>query len=118
MTLSLEEKTAICSQAALEKKAIDPVVLDLRGLSDITDFFFICSASSLPHVQAVAENIQEKMEKERIFYQGREGFTDARWILLDYGDLVVHIFHREMREFYDLERLWGGAPHVSIASNY
>lgn len=118
MNLSLEDKTAICLHAALEKKAIDPVILDLRGISDITDFFFICNASSLRHVQALAENIQEKMEKERVFFQGREGFTDAKWILLDYGDLIVHIFHQEIREFYNLERLWGGAPHVSLASNY
>ncbi|MBI4596425.1 MAG: ribosome silencing factor [Candidatus Tectomicrobia bacterium] len=118
MTLSLEDKATICSQAAIEKKALDPVILDLRGISDVTDFFFICSAGSLPHLQAIAENIQEKLEVQDVFCLGREGFSDAKWILLDYGDLVIHIFHQEQREFYDLERLWGGAPHISLVSNY
>ncbi len=118
MSLSLEDKTTVCSQAALEKKAIDPVILDLRGISDITDFFFICSATSLPHLQAIADNIQEHLEMKSVVCLGREGFTAAKWVLLDYGDLVVHIFHQEMREFYDLERLWGGAPHISLVSNY
>jgi len=109
-TVSLEEKTSICTEAAISKKAYDLVVLDLRELSSMTDYFFICSGSSTRQVQSIADAMDEELSEKGIHPLGREGYDEARWILLDYGDLVMHIFHHETRKVYDLERLWGNAP--------
>lgn len=110
--LTLDQKTDICTEAAISKKAYDLVVLDLRELSSITDYFFICSGSSTTQVQAIADAVDEQMGKRGIHTLGTEGYAEARWVLLDYGELVLHIFHYETRKVYDLERLWGNAPVV------
>ena len=114
MPLSLEEKTQLCFKAAQAKKAFDLVFLDLRSFSYVTDYFMVCSASSTAQVQAIADAINEGLKKEGIYPLGREGYNEARWVLLDYNDLVVHIFHHETRRFYDLERLWGEANIIRI----
>lgn len=110
--LTLDQKTDICTEAAISKKAYDLVVLDLRELSSITDYFFICSGSSTTQVQGIADAVDEQMGKRGIHTLGTEGYAEARWVLLDYGELVLHIFHYETRKIYDLERLWGNAPIV------
>jgi ribosome-associated protein len=95
--------------AALEdRKAVDPVVLDLRGLSEATDYFVIASGTSDAHVRGMAEHLMQRLHPHHV-----EGLTSGRWVLLDYVDVVVHLFHPELREFYQLERLWGDAPPVS-----
>jgi ribosome-associated protein len=95
--------------AALEdRKAVDPVVLDLRGLSEATDYFVIASGTSEAHVRGMAEHLMERLPPHHV-----EGLAQGRWVLLDYVDLVVHLFHPELREFYQLERLWGDAPPVA-----
>jgi ribosome-associated protein len=94
---------------ALSKKAEDVVILDLRGLSTVTDFFVICSGSSDTHVRAISDAIEDGLEAKGVRKWHIEGYTHRRWVLLDYVDVVVHVFHHKTREFYLLERLWGDA---------
>ena len=99
--------------AAAEKKAEDVVVLDLRGLTDATDFFVIGSGSSDTQVRGIAENVLEAVERTAgVTPWHVEGMRPGRWVLLDYIDFVVHVFHHETRAYYQLERLWGDAPIV------
>ena len=112
MELKGAEIAEIGVEAALERKANRIVVLDLRGLSSVTDFFVICSGNSDTHVEGIANNIDEKLEERRANLWHREGGRRASWILLDYIDAMVHIFTEEARDFYGLERLWGDAPRV------
>jgi len=93
-------------------KAKEIVVLDLRKLSDATDYFIVASGSSDVHVRALAEHVQEGMRKAGRRAHHVEGLRSGRWALLDYVDFVVHIFHPTLREFYQLERLWSDAPSV------
>jgi ribosome-associated protein len=103
---------------ALEaNKAQDVVVLDLRGLCDATDYFVIASGTSDTHVRALAERVIEAMGQVGRRAHHVEGLTSGRWVLLDFVDLVVHVFHPELREFYQLERLWADAPAVSTGSS-
>lgn len=96
--------------AADDKKAEDITVLDLRKISSVTDYFVICTGSSATQTKAIADNIEEKLEKDyNLRLLRREGFQSGAWILLDYGSVVVHIFKPEERDFYNLERLWGDA---------
>jgi len=92
-----------------ERNAREPMILDLRGLSDATDFFLIASGDSDVHVRAVAEHILSGLAEEGVRPSGVEGERAARWVLIDFIDLVVHVFHPVAREFYQLERLWGDA---------
>ncbi len=95
---------------ALERKAHDVVALDLRGISSATDFFVIASGTSDVQVKAIAEHITESLGSEGIKPGHVEGLTGGRWVLLDYIDFVVHVFHPQTRGFYQLETLWGDAP--------
>ena len=99
----------LAGRLALEKKAFDVKVLDLRKLSAVTDFFVICSAQVDIHAKAIADSILENLEKKGIEVWHDEGYQASRWILLDYVDVVVHIFLKEARDFYALEKLWGDA---------
>ena len=101
--------------ALTEHKAIDIVVLDLRQLSDATDYFVIASGSSDTHVRALAEQVMEACTKDGRRPHHIEGLTGGRWVLLDYVDFVVHVFHPSLRDFYQLERLWADAPHSARA---
>jgi ribosome-associated protein len=101
---------------AVSKKAEDIVILDLRGLSTITDFFVICSANSDVHVKAVADAIEEGLSRKDASTWHVEGYRHRRWILLDYVDVVVHVFHRKTRDFYLLEKLWGDAKIERVDS--
>jgi ribosome-associated protein len=94
------------------RKAVEPVVLDLRGLSEATDYFVIASGTSDTHVRGMADHLMRlPIDGGRPHHV--EGLTQGRWVLLDYVDFVVHLFHPEQREFYQLERLWGDAPVVA-----
>ena len=114
LTLDPEAMVNIAVHAAEDKKAIDTRVLDIRELSIIADYFVICSGRSVPQVQAIAENIQEQLKKEGLPITHLEGFREGTWVLLDYGDVIVHVFQEAERQFYKLERLWGDAPVVEI----
>lgn len=96
--------------AALDKKAQDLRVLHLGPVSDFTDYFLICSGTSERQVQAIAESIQESLAKTGVKPIHVEGQRAGNWVLLDYGDLVAHVFQPEPREFYGLEKLWSDAP--------
>lgn len=96
--------------AADDRKAIDLKVLQLEKISDFTDYFILCSGSSERQVQAIADAIEERLRAEKVRPLHVEGYNRGQWVLLDYGDIVVHIFQEDTRRFYSLERLWGDAP--------
>jgi ribosome-associated protein len=98
----------------ISKKAMDIVILDLKKLTSATDYFVICSADSDTQVKAIADSVQDGMETlgERVWHQ--EGYHALRWIVLDYVDVVVHVFHKEERSFYNLDRLWGDAKRTEV----
>ena len=96
--------------AASDKKALAPVVLDLRGIASFTDFFLITSGTNQRQVQAIADEVEDRLKKEGTRPARIEGYQTAEWVLLDYGDFVVHVFLEETRRYYDLERLWADAP--------
>jgi len=105
------------SRLALAKKATAIRLLDLRQLTDVTDYFVICTASADLHGRAIAESLVAEMEKKKIKPLHREGYQKASWILLDFVDVVVHIFLKETRDYYNLERLWGDAPGQTLSDN-
>lgn len=100
----------------VDSKANDVVLLDLRPLTDMTDFFIVASGTSDTHVRATAGHVLDTLEREGMSVQSVEGFEQGRWVLLDYVDFVVHVFHPSLRTFYQLERLWGDAPAVSVTA--
>ncbi|HEU4962673.1 MAG TPA: ribosome silencing factor [Bacilli bacterium] len=108
------ELARYAADAAADKKANDIVVLDIEGLSVIADYFVICSGNSSTQVQAIANGVKEKLGKRGIHLKAMEGYDEAKWVLLDFGDVVVHIFRPDEREFYNLERVWGDAKQLSI----
>jgi ribosome-associated protein len=99
--------------AADDRKAVDLKVLHLQEVTDFTDYFLLCSGTSERQVQAIADAVQERLREARVRPLHVEGYNRAQWVLIDYGDLVVHIFQEEPRRFYSLERLWGDAPDVT-----
>ena len=104
----------LAATAAEEKKAQDVTILDIRECSTIADYFVICHGNSQTQVQAIVENIKKKLQKANHPIKGIEGLPEARWVLIDFGDVVVHVFHKEEREFYGLERIWGDALQVKV----
>ena len=102
----------LCRQIALDKKADDVVVLDLRKLSMLADFFVICSGTSEPHLKAIADELHLQLKELGIRHQHRDGSAASRWLVLDYVDVLVHIFHPKVREYYTLEDLWRDAKRV------
>lgn len=104
----------IAARAADDKKAQKVMLLDIQGLSVIADYFVICHGNSEPQVQAIVDNIKDSVEEAGATIKGREGYDDARWVLMDLGDVVVHVFHRDEREFYNIERLWKDARVVEF----
>ena len=103
--------------AANDKKAKDILLLNMEGLSPVTDFYVVCSASNSTLVKAIADNIEDKLAEAGVHPTHKEGYADARWVLLDYGDVVAHIFLEEERDFYNLEQLWADAPSESFVEN-
>ena len=97
-----------------ELKAIDIRVLDLENLSSFTDFFVVCSGTSNRHVQAIADRVLADLKKDGNNALGIEGYDKGEWVLVDFGNVVVHVFQPETREIYNIERLWGDATSLSI----
>ena len=111
----LDEEVQLALTCASEKKAFDIVALDLREIVSFTEIFIICSGSNQRQAQAISDEITEQLKKQLKAKAVRiEGYNSAEWILLDYGDFIVHIFNKDAREFYDLERLWRDAKKVEI----
>jgi ribosome-associated protein len=97
------------AQFALSKKAQEIVIMDLRKVADMTDFFVVCSAESDTQVKAIADAVMDGTEEKGVAAWHKEGLSQRQWVLLDYVDVVVHIFHKEARRFYSLEKMWGDA---------
>ena len=114
----LDEMVKLAIACASDKKAVNINVLDLRQIASFTEFFVISSGTNQRQVQAIADEINEQLKKQLDARPIRlEGYNSAEWILLDYGDFIVHIFEQKAREFYDLERLWRDARKVEIPAN-
>ena len=113
--ISDSRKKAIrAAETALGKKANDTIILELRDLSTIADYFVICSGDNPAQIKAIAEAIQENFSKVKVFPVGKEGMNSTRWVLIDYGDVVIHIFDQETRAYYELEKLWIDAPRIPL----
>jgi ribosome-associated protein len=105
---------AACARIAQDTKAEDVVVLDVRGLASFTDYFVIMSGRSTRHVQGLAEAIAGELHAKRVSSKNSEGLREGLWVLLDFGDVVVHVFYHENRGFYNLEGLWHDAPRIDV----
>jgi ribosome-associated protein len=112
--LSAERKARQAAQAALEKKAVNVVVLDVQGLSSVTDYFLVCNGKSTTHIQTIRDAIREGLKGMGVRPLHAEGIPESGWILLDYGDVLMHVFLEDTRLYYALERLWGDAPTLSL----
>lgn len=110
----LDERVLLALQAASEKKALDIVVLDLRPVATFTDFFVLTTGANERQVQAISDEVYETLKKSGSPAARVEGYKTAEWILLDYGDFIVHVFEQKARQFYDLERLWRESTRVEL----
>jgi ribosome-associated protein len=113
---NIAEQAQRAAMIALDNKANDVVVLNLKGVSDMTDYFVIASGTSDTHVRALGQHIQEGLKNAGTSAHHVEGVEQGRWVLLDYVDFVVHLFHPTLREFYQLERLWSDAQVVPVTA--
>ena len=111
---SAEHKARRAARAALDKKAVDLAVLDVQGVSTVTDYFLVCSGRSAPHVKTIADAIREELKEDGMRPLYAEGQAESGWVLLDYGDVLMHVFLADTRAYYALERLWGDAPSIPV----
>jgi len=116
--LSSWEKTLLLTRSALEKKALNLVVLEVRDLTSIADYFIVCSGRSDRQVQAITQGINESLGQAGISPFSIEGATRGHWVLMDFSDVIVHIFYEPVRVFYDLDGLWGHAPKIELPEPY
>lgn len=104
----------LAADVCLDSKANDVVVLDLHGVTDMTDYFVIASGTSDTHVRSIAEHLVERLGAAGVRVQAVDGLAHGRWVALDFVDFVVHVFHPSLRSYYQLERLWGDAPALAL----
>jgi ribosome-associated protein len=114
--MTAHELARKAADLALDKKAYDIKILDLRNVSSVCDFFVICSADADVQVKAIADHIADELNDDGARCWHREGYKSMRWVLLDYVDVVIHVFQRGVREFYGLEDLWGDAPTEEVVA--
>jgi len=112
------DKAKLCLKIINERKAIEPVLFEVGKLVSITDYFLIASGNSSRQVQAITRHVQRKMLEKGIRTHGIEGEQEGHWVLMDYGDVVIHIFYQPYRDFYDLEGLWIDAPRVNVGHDF
>ena len=112
--INLRPEIQSAVEAAQDKQAVDITVLNLSGAGAFAEYFLLCSGQSQPQIQAIGEAIEEKLRSQGRRVAHREGKSSAEWVLLDYGDFVVHIFSERARQYYDLERLWRSAERVTF----
>lgn len=115
-TNTSEQLARRAAALATDMKAQDVVILDLRGVTDVADFFVIASGTSDTHVRSIAQHVMEEMKHEGMGANSNEGLTQGRWALLDFVDCVVHVFHPALRQFYQLERLWSDAVPLKMTT--
>jgi ribosome-associated protein len=108
------DKARLCLQIIHERKAVDPILFDVSKLTSIADYFLITSGNSCRQVQAIAKHLRKRMREEGFRPFGVEGEQDGNWVLMDFGEMVIHIFYQPVRAFYDLESLWIEAPRVRL----
>jgi len=108
------DKAKLCLKIIRERKAIDPVLFEVGKLVSITDYFLIASGNSSRQIQAIARHLQRRMREQGFRPDGIEGEQEGHWVLMDYGDVVIHLFYQPIREFYDLEGLWIEAPRMDL----
>jgi len=113
-TASAEWKARRAARAALDKRAGDLVVLDVQRVSSVTDYFLICSGKSTTHLRTITDAIRGELKGDGVQLRHAEGVAESGWVLLDYGDVLMHVFLEETRAYYALERLWGDAPVVPL----
>jgi len=113
----LDDRIRRAINATAEKKAIEPTVLDLRGISTFTDFFVIVTGTNRRQVQAISDEVSEQLKRHGTPAARVEGYQNAEWVLIDYGDFVVHVFDDKARRFYDLERLWREARRRDLSAD-
>ena len=113
-TPTAEWKARRAARAALDKRAGDLVVLDVQRVSSVTDYFLICSGKSTTHLETITDAIRAELRGEGVNVLHAEGLAESGWVLLDYGDVLMHVFLEETRAYYALERLWGDAPSVPL----
>ncbi|WP_342044920.1 ribosome silencing factor [Bacillus sp. OTU530] len=109
-----QQLLTVAARAADDKKAEDIIVLNMQGVSPVADYFLICHGNSDKQVQAIAREMKEKAHEHGFHVKRIEGFDEAKWILVDLGDVIAHVFHKEERSYYNLERLWGDVPREDI----
>jgi ribosome-associated protein len=109
-----KKRVILCVNAALEKKAKNIIILNMQKVTSFADYSIVCSGTSDRQVQSIAQAIEENMKKSGFLPLGIEGERTARWILMDYADIIVHVFYEPVRDFYDMERLWSDAPKMEI----
>jgi ribosome-associated protein len=110
------EKARLCLEIIRERKAIDPILMEVGRLTSFTDYFLVASGNSSRQVQAISQHMARRLREEGFRPLGVEGEQEGHWVLMDYGDVVIHIFYQPVREFYDLEGLWREAPRVDHES--
>ena len=110
--MDLRDVAIACARIADEKKAQDIIILDISKLTFITQYFVICTGTNERQLHTISDEIEKHLKKSPIEKHGIEGYQDPKWILMDYGDIIVHIFGKETRNHYDLELLWGDAPRI------
>jgi ribosome-associated protein len=108
------DKAQRAARAALDRKALHLVLLDVQGLSSVTDYFLVCTGRSTTHLASITEAIRAALKEDGVRPLHAEGATDSGWVLLDYGDVLMHVFLEDTRAYYALERLWGDAPTVPV----
>ncbi|MEJ2024646.1 MAG: ribosome silencing factor [Deltaproteobacteria bacterium] len=106
------DKARLCLSVVGERKALSPVLLEVRNLSSITDYFLIASGNSSRQVQTIVRHVSKRLKENGFKLYGIEGEQEGHWVLMDYGDVVIHIFYQPFREFYDIEGLWVEAPKI------
>jgi len=109
-----KEQVLLCVNASLKRKAKNLIILNVKEFSSFADYFIICSGTSDRQVQAITAAIQENLKEYGIMSLGIEGEQLGRWVLMDYADVIIHIFYAPVREFYDIERLWSDAPRMEV----
>ena len=109
------QKALLCAQVAADHKAENTLIYEVVELVSFADYFVICSGRSTRHVHSIAEHIEEALGQRRVKPMGVEGLTECQWVLLDYNDVIIHIFYQPMRAFYDLEGLWWEARQIEFS---
>ena len=112
------ERALLCTRFALDKKAYDLQLLDVSKLTTVSDYFLICTGRSDTQVRAIAQHTEQSLAAGSIRPRAIEGYTRGQWVLMDYGDVVIHVFYHPIRAFYDLEGLWMRAPRVRLPEPY